>query len=499
MAQRRILIITHDVVDEKMAGPAIRCWEFARILSRENQVTLATPHPTSLSPDAFELVQHNVEQLGLMASQSDLIILSGFALWEFPFLKALEVPLVVDIYDPFLLESLPLLSGRPDVERDRRHADVLEALTDLLIWGDFFVCASERQRDYWLGWLSALDRINPLTYDDDSSVRRLIDVVAFGVPDTPPQHTQRVAKGVRPGIAATDQLVVWGGGVYSWFDPFTLIRAMARVSVQRSDVKLLFLGIHHPNPTVDGSELAEQAVALSQELGLYNKCVFFNDWTPYDERQNYLLEANAGASLHYSHLETRFSFRTRLLDYFWAALPMIVTRGDVLSAWVKQHRLGWVVDSEDVDAVTTALLESAQTSRIEFQARFDAVVPQLRWETVMQPLIAFCQEPWFSRDRQRTRGGLQSLTTLKLISQTHAQQRVIRAKDEHIAYLERSLHEGETRYADSERRLLGKDAAVAARDAEIERLRGIVDGLRQGRVMRLLDGINHILRGAPLE
>ena len=40
MAQSRILIITHDVVDGNMAGPAIRCWEFARILSQEAEVTL---------------------------------------------------------------------------------------------------------------------------------------------------------------------------------------------------------------------------------------------------------------------------------------------------------------------------------------------------------------------------------------------------------------------------------------------------------------------------
>jgi glycosyltransferase involved in cell wall biosynthesis len=484
MDPSRVLIITHDVIGENMAGPAIRCWEFARVLSREAQVTLATPYPAPPSPGTFELVQYDAAQLEALAGESDVIILSGYTLWLFPFLKTLSVPLVVDIYDPFLLESLALLSGQPDVERNRRHVDILDALTDLLIWGDFFVCSSERQRDYWLGWLNAVDRINPLTYDDDPTLRRLIDVVAFGIPDTPPQHTHPVLKGVRPGIDATDRVILWGGGIYNWFDPLTLIRAMQRVSAQRSDVKLVFLGTHHPNPDVGGDEMARRAIALSQELNLFDRCIFFNDWTPYHERQSYLLEADVGISLHFAHLETHFSFRTRVLDYIWAAVPIIVTRGDVLSALIEQHRLGWVVDYERVDDVTAAILESVSTSRSEFRERFAAVAPQLRWEPVMQPLLAFCREPRRAPDRKRARGDVHLLPALQLISRMNALRRDNRAA------LEESHREHEACVVD----LRGQ---MAAKDAEIMRLQETINQIRQGRVMRLLDRIHHIIKGSP--
>ena len=46
--------------------------------------------------------------------------------------------------------------------------------------GDAFVCASERQRDLWLGALLALGRIDPDAYAADPSLRSLIDVVPFG-------------------------------------------------------------------------------------------------------------------------------------------------------------------------------------------------------------------------------------------------------------------------------------------------------------------------------
>ncbi len=513
MSQRQILIVTHDVVDENMAGPAIRCWEFARVLSRQAHVTLATPFPTSLSPGAFDLIQYDAHRLEELAAAGDVIILSTYTLWRYPFLSAVSAPLVVDLYDPFLLESLPLLADRPDTERRHRHSNALDALTDLLLWGDFFLCASERQRDYWLGWLNALDRINPLTYDDDPTLRRLIDVVAFGLPDTPLQHTRAVLKGVRPGIAPTDHVLLWAGGVYNWFDPLTLIRAMAQVAAHRDDVKLLFLGTSHPNPEVEPMAMAERAVALSQELGLYERCVFFNDWTPYNERQNYLLEADAGVSLHFAHLETHFSFRTRLLDHLWAGLPTIVTRGDVLADLVEQHGLGWVVGYEDVEGVAAAILESTDHPRAEFQARFAAVTPQLRWEVTMQPLLTFCREPHPAADRQRARSGLQALPVLKLISHRNALRRDVAARDERLAYLDGVVRDREGRIAALELEKAHLQAEVHTWQTqaqnwqtqaqnwqiETENLQQTLQQIKQGRVMRLMNGIHHILKGTAIK
>ncbi len=78
----------------------------------------------------------------------------------------------------------------------------------------------------------------------------------------------------------------------------------------------------------------------SEELGVLNRNVFFNDWVPYGERQNYLLEADVGVSLHLDHVETRFSFRTRVLDYIWVGLPMVLSAGDALSDLVARQELG---------------------------------------------------------------------------------------------------------------------------------------------------------------
>ena len=155
--------------------------------------------------------------------------------------------------------------------------------------------------------------------------------------DEPPRRTRPVLRGVVPGIGADDKVVLWGGGIYNWFDPLTLIRAVDKLRRRLPEVRLFFLGMKHPNPEVREMRMADDAVALAEELGLAGTHVFFNeDWVAYDDRQNYLLEADIGVSTHLDHVETEFSFRTRILDYLWAALPIVATSGDSLAALIER-------------------------------------------------------------------------------------------------------------------------------------------------------------------
>ena len=66
-----------------------------------------------------------------------------------------------------------------------------------------------------------------------------------------------------PGIGADDKIVLWGGGVYNWFDPLTLIASVARVREDVPDVRLVFMGMKHPNPGVPQMAMADEARALA--------------------------------------------------------------------------------------------------------------------------------------------------------------------------------------------------------------------------------------------
>jgi hypothetical protein len=152
----------------------------------------------------------------------------------------------------------------------------------------------------------------------------------------------------------------------------------------------------------DAHSIAAQAIDLSRELGLYERTVIFNrDWIHYDERANYLLEADVGVTTHVDHLETYFSFRTRVLDFLWAGLPILTSRGDAFSELVDQHGLGRSVPTSDVGALTQAILDLAADASLRQTCRDNVrqVANDFRWDVVARPLVEFCRAPYRAADR----------------------------------------------------------------------------------------------------
>jgi hypothetical protein len=140
---------------------------------------------------------------------------------------------------------------------------------------------------------------------------------------------------------------------------------------------------------------------LSDRLGLTGKVVFFGDWAPYEVWPNYLLEADIGASLHFDTLETHFAFRTRVLDYIWAGLPMVVTGGDSTSELVTHYGLGEVVPPDDEEAVAAAIgrLLDIPDLRQAYRKKFEQARPSFTWEHACEPIGRFCEQPRFAADR----------------------------------------------------------------------------------------------------
>ncbi len=130
--------------------------------------------------------------------------------------------------------------------------------------------------------------------------------------------------------------------------------------------------------------------------------MFFNDtWVEYDQRQNYLLEADAGVSTHKLHVETTFSFRTRILDYLWAGLPMVVTEGDGFADLVAAEKLGVVVPARDPAALAAALVRVLYDEPFIERVRKNVarVRKRFTWERVLAPVTKFVAKPVHAPDR----------------------------------------------------------------------------------------------------
>lgn len=377
-----------------MAGPAIRAYEMACFLSRKFDVTLASTHAATIDGDGFDI--EDVSEVGLpdLVQDCDVLIFQGHLLEMHPWIADTDVVLVADLYDPMHLEHLEESKQHLPEFRFGGSVNAVRALNRQMTRADFMICASEKQRDFWLGALATLGRVNPITYDADESLRSLIDVVPFGVPDQEPDPQKAAIKGQIEGIGAEDKVVLWGGGIYNWFDPLTLIRAIDQLSRRQPTVRLFFLGVTHPNSGVAAHRMALEAQNLASELGLTNRFVFFNEgWVPYAERVDYLCDADVGVSTHLDHLETSYSFRTRILDYLWAGLPIVSTAGDTFGALITEHRLGRTVPANDVDALTEALEKMLYDEAAAAEARENVrdFRRSMRWSTALEPLLRFCE------------------------------------------------------------------------------------------------------------
>jgi glycosyltransferase involved in cell wall biosynthesis len=408
----RILIICKGNVGSMMSSPGIRALNMARVLSRalpDARVTLATPGVSDLVPDApFRVVTYRAQTLPRLVLDADIVISQGFAPTLLPaFFGRI---FVMDFFTNFLIEGLEYRKDQVSPAVRQAWLETQRVYLNLqLTFADFVICANERQRDAWLGMMSGLGLIPGAVYDRDNTLERLVSVVPYGVrPEPNAECGMRNAESdtgsafepefriPHSAFGPKDQLILWNGGILRWYDPLTLVRAVARLAPQRPNVKLLFLGTRYPVAGFDPGSIVGETYALAEELGLLGTHVLFNEgWLPYDASGQAMLAADIGVSTYYENLETHFSYRTRLIDFLWAGVPVVCTRGDVVAAMVEQRGLGITVPERDVDALTAALtrLLDDDTFRARCRANIAAVREELAWEQTLAPLVEFCRAP----------------------------------------------------------------------------------------------------------
>ena len=384
----RVLLLCQDVIGESMAGPAIRYWEFARALSKTHEVTLLGHTALKTQPPEFRLLPRQTTSLAQVMQETDVVvtqIISPYVAW---LAKRHGVRMICDAYDPMPLENLEIFKDLPLPLREDKHRHIVNTFNFCFQFADGVICANSRQKDLWIGFSLSQHRITPQTYDSDQTLNHFISTVPFGLSSTLPQSCGESLRS-RFNIPSDHKVLLWGGGIWNWFDPLTLIRAIKAVQTSRSDVHLVFMGIKHPNDQVPEMAMASKAIQLAKELNLLDTHVHFNyGWVPYQERQSFLLEADFGVSTHFEHLETRFAFRTRMLDYIWAGLPMLATQGDSFSELIEKHELGITVPDRDVEALTQAIVRLCEDPALveKMKEQLSEIRSQFYWENVVKPL-----------------------------------------------------------------------------------------------------------------
>jgi glycosyltransferase involved in cell wall biosynthesis len=410
----RVLFVSAEPVGEAMAGPAIRVLELARAVGEHCEVAVAAPGPSDATVVPGELIGAGLSDFDVLLGalrRHDVVVAQRLPPQLLRYVARMPVRFVADLYNPQMIEVLEAVDGGGASSQRRAWRSMLGqcAVADLV------VCASEKQRDLWLGGLGLAGLLDPERYKVDPTFRSFVDVVPFGLPEQPAERPpEPVLKGVWPAIGKDDSVLIWAGGVWRWLDALTPIRAVGRLRSEGRPVHLVFLGTGRPSS--DPSDVptsADAAISFARRLGLEGEGVHFNrGWVPYAERAAYLADADVGVCAHHDHLEARFSFRTRVLDHFWAGLPSVVSSGDSIGELVDRCGLGRVVAPGDDQGFAAALAELLDDpAAYEVTAgRVRELAPKLRWSECARPLVRFCLEHDTRPRRRAPRGTLARAT-----------------------------------------------------------------------------------------
>jgi glycosyltransferase involved in cell wall biosynthesis len=374
----RSLVVIQGGVGAKVTGPEIRGWAVARGLAEHHDVTVAVDDPSEGVRDGLALISNRRRELIRAARHHDAVVATALPPYLLAALRNSGTVTVSDQYDPVWLETA-VLTQDPATVRLLRAQRLMRGAQ--VRFADVIAVASQAQRTLLMDELDALGGTR--------GAAPHVVTVPFGVPEPPPATERRPLREAFPAIAADDPVVLWWGKVWRWFDADSAIRAFAQVVDRCPRARLVISAGKSPTAAFDASDHTEAARQLTRELGLLDRNVFFLDeWTPYDRRHEYLMEADIGLTLHANTPEAPFAARARYMDYLWAALPCVLGTGDETAAAFAETGFASLVEPADVDGAAAALLALIQdrSARERAHAAGLRLADRYRWSAIMEGL-----------------------------------------------------------------------------------------------------------------
>jgi glycosyltransferase involved in cell wall biosynthesis len=408
-------MVAREPVGPRMAAWSIRYVELARALREAHEVELAAPDGSEPPSPADPLTPYDPQRprsLVEAARRADAVVAPPIAPRLAARLPGRSRPWVVDLHSPEPFEGLAYHGARSRAAQRALDALRVDRLAFAARTGSAFVCASERQRDMWLGFLAASRRIDTALSSQDPELRSLIDVVPYGVPDEPPPQGAPELRGrVFPEDA---RIMVWNGGLWDWLDPITVLDALRELRATDARWTLAFSGGARPSGE-SGGAMAARVLELAREPALAGAVHVAGDWTPYQERHRALLEADVGVSAHLRSVETRFAFRNRMLDFLWTGTPVVATEGDEWAERIRVDGWGSVVPPGDPVAFAAAVGEVGERGRDAYRERLLAAAEERRWSR-LAPVLARLVESAVMRTPRRSGSVARALATRHTIA-----------------------------------------------------------------------------------
>ncbi|ALG68688.1 glycosyltransferase [Beggiatoa leptomitoformis] len=371
---RKVFLITHGmfpVAGESVTGNGIRAWGLAMGLRQQGfEVIYATQANTIRTVPENALVtlvpyQDYAHLHSLIKTYQPAVLIVGY--WEI--MRQLpdnfEIPIVLDLLAPRLLEA----------EFQDQHNVELELIDYIytLSRADHFLCCTKRQKGFHLSWLlmSGIScKDNPLDLIPISASPQLPQR-----PIQPPEH---------------QPTFVYGGVIWPWRDPSAWMLMIMQTLDAHARGKLHLVVGKYP---LAGGE----AVSLKlPDEDRYQHILHKSDLMPYNEMEQFYLQADIGIELGTKNCERELSFSFRVIDYLRCGLPVICNDFLEVADLIREYDAGWVIPSDDNDALTTVVARIVTGKENLAQKSANAqrlILEQFNWEKTTQPLVNFCLNP----------------------------------------------------------------------------------------------------------
>ncbi len=376
MSPKRVLIVAGDVVPLPgfpTTGAGLRAWGLGKGLeSRGHEVIFSIPalylDKGRRVPDEITNYAWHIDDIGriIQRAHPDIVV---FCHW--PAIRIdqkLDIPTVLDFHGPHLLEREIQGYGRRPANIQEKIAAIRKA--------DFFTCAGEKQRLYFLSWLLA------------AGVEIADDLIASTPVSLSPDLPVHEWSDGEPTF-------VYGGVLLPWQDPSVGLQVLIQTMEAQKRGILKFFGGRHPGYAEHIGNL-EHFEALERDL----------ERSPRVQRMGFVFHdrlietyrrAHVALDVMRYNLERELAFTTRTVEYLWCGLPVIYHDYAELSGYIAEYEAGWVVDPEDRAAIRQAI-EEVLTCPEEVRRRGEnaqrLVRERLTWDRAIEPLDAFCRSPW---------------------------------------------------------------------------------------------------------
>ncbi len=395
--KKKVLLISNELIPIKgnvATGGGIRAWGIGEGLkSRGHNVCYAIPQKNLIGmvniPAHIRRHSFSEDTLSKVIDEAspDIIICQHWLTADYlpsPLKtcgdRPVEIPVVIDLAVPLILEGV-----FKDWNADEISIKKIKALQK----GDFFICANDRQRTYYLSWLMMAG------VDLKKAAIGNIDVVPISMPPVAPQRQ-----------IAEEPVFIYSGVFWPWQNPDAALMSVLDEMNKSKKGCLKIIGGKFP---LDYESRVNYKVPLNNAVN--NGRIIRQGAIPFDNLINEYCNASCAVDVMNKNIEREHASPVRTMVYLWCGLPVIIGDYMTISPFIEEYKAGWVVNPDNkkmISKVAESIIKNPEITEERSRGAVRLIKDRFNCEETIEPLDRFLRLPFKKKKKGR---GIVSIST----------------------------------------------------------------------------------------